>query len=295
MKKPTIAITGASGFVGGVLTTYFLDKGWKVVALARTIPAKGEARKNLEYRSYDIQKPINAGTLKDVDYIVHAAYIKFNKKTPDAYAINVNGAKNIVAAAEKAHVKQLVFLSTMSAHENAISVYGKQKLETESVFLSKKNTTVLRCGLIIGDGGIVREMADFMKSKHAVPLIDGGKQPLQIVSVYDLAKVIDNALEYAVSGRLVIATPQVYSYREFYKTLARHLGVKVLYIPVPYGLLQFTLRTLAKLNISLGIEEDNLKGLKKLQSMPSQDDLKKVRADLMDLDAALTLSNLNNA
>jgi len=60
----------------------------------------------------------------------------------------------------------------MSAHDGAESVYGRQKLAIEQLFNTKKDIS-LRGGLIIGNGGIVKEMVMFMRSKHLVPLIGG--------------------------------------------------------------------------------------------------------------------------
>lgn len=288
MKKqlPVVAITGASGFLGSVLTEYFLQKKWKVVALVRSADRK-QAIPGVDYREYDIAKSISSAALKNVDYLVHAAYVKLNAKNPDAFTVNREGAKRLLAAAKQAGVKQSVFISSMSAHEDAISVYGQQKLAIEELFLKTKKNTVLRCGLIIGQGGIVQEMAAFMKSKHAVPLIGGGTQPLQAISVYDLCKVIGNSLEYGITGRFIAAHPQVYHYRQFYKALADQLHIQVAYIPLPYWLLQTVFRVAAILHVPLGVGEDNLKGLKKLKAMPSAKDMKTLRVKPLGLEAAL--------
>ena len=289
-KKPTIAITGASGFLGGVLVEHFLANGWQVIALARK---KGTTvHKNLEYRTYDITKPIPSESLADVDCLVHAAYIKLDAKNPDAMTLNITGADNLLSAAREAKVSHSIFMSTMSAHEDAISVYGKQKLQIETLFLRQKNTAVLRGGLIIGNGGIVKDMAKFMRTKHAVPLIGGGKQPLQIISVYDLAASIENVFTKRLTGRFVVANPKIYSYKDFYAALAKHIRTKIIYVPVPYWTLEALFKTAAALRISLGVGEDNLKGLKKLKSMPSETDMKKIGVKPMNLQDALEASGL---
>ena len=293
MKKPqpTIAITGASGFLGKELVRYFLDRKWRVIGLVRN-PNEYTEEKNLIWKQYDISKKIPSDTLLGADYLVHAAYIKFDASNPDAYRLNTTGAKYIIDAAEKAKVQQLIFISSMSAHEDAVSVYGKQKLTIEEDFLKTGRSTVLRCGLIIGNGGIVSEMAQFMKSKHAVPLIGGGRQPLQIISVYDLLNVIYNAANRGLIGRFVAATPEIYEYRDFYRALASELNIRVAYIPIPYKVLETIFKLAAKFRISLGVGEDSLKGLKKLKSMPSKDDLETIGVKLMNLKTALRKSKI---
>ena len=51
-------------------------------------------------------------------------------------------------------------------------------------------------------------MVDFMRSKHMVPLIDGGKQPLQIVAVNDVVRVIDILLNSKLSWDLYGGNPR---------------------------------------------------------------------------------------
>lgn len=284
---PTVAITGASGFLGVELVNYFLSKEYRVIGLVRNADQKSKINPLVEYREYDIENPIQESGLAGVDFLVHAAYIKYNSNQPNALKKNVEGAKNLISSAQVSKIKHTVFISTMSAHEDAISVYGKQKLEIEKLFLASKNTTVLRCGLIIGNGGIVCDMAAFMKSKHAVPLIGGGVQPLQIISIRDLCIAIDHSMSDRLSGRFVAANPTVYSYRDFYRSLAHRLNIKIIYIPVPYFALQTLLKTTELLHIPLDVGADNLKGLKKLTAMPSRDDMAKLRVDPVDLQTAL--------
>jgi nucleoside-diphosphate-sugar epimerase len=286
--KPTIAITGASGFLGNALVEHFSAKKWQVIGLVRDPLKSSESnpRPNVTYEAYDISEPIDATLLRGVDYLVHAAYVKYDGAHPQALESNLAGAKNILRASRSNKVKRTIFISTMSAHEDAISVYGKQKLAIESLF-NKPSETIIKAGLIMGNGGIVKQMADFMQSKHMVPLIAGGLQPLQIVAVSDLVHVIETIFQKDARGTYVIATPQVYTYKSFYDALARRLKVKVLYIPLPYWLLQSIFRTASALHLPLGVGEDNLKGLQKLQSMDSKKDLAKLGVSLMELDASL--------
>ena len=211
---------------------------------------------------------------------------------PNAHELNIDGAKNILEACTEAGVKRTLFISTMSAHNDAISVYGKQKLEIEKLFSRIKNSTIFRCGLIVGNGGIVREMASFMKSKHAVPLIGGGSQPLQIIGIDDLCQAVDNAFSKKLTGRFVVANPTVYRYKDFYKALASRLNIKVAYIPVPYWALQAAFKTASALRIPLGVGEDNLKGLKKLIPMTSKKDMAIIGISPMNLDQALSKTKL---
>jgi nucleoside-diphosphate-sugar epimerase len=284
-NQPTIAITGANGFLGTTLVQHFAKQGWQVVGLVRN-PAAHKNTAAVTYRAYDITKPISDDMVKDVTYVVHTAYVKYGRQHPNAMDINIEGAKALLKACKQQDVKKALFMSTMSAHSEATSIYGKQKLTIEQLFISAGGVT-LRSGLILGNGGIVRDMAKFMKTKHAVPVIDGGKQPLQTIAVYDLARVIEAALTKNIRGILTVATPRIYSYKEFYQVLARHIHAKVLFVPVPYFVLLTAFNAAALLHVPLDLGADNLRGLKQLRSADTASDLNKLGLEIDDLDTAL--------
>lgn len=285
-QTPTVVITGANGFLGSVLVAYFSKKGWNVRGLVRN-PSVFKSSDNVTYLEYDLAKNVDLSQIFDgATHLVHTAYAKYTTRNTDARDINTRGSKRLVDAGKKHGLIEMVFISTMSAHEGATSVYGQQKLTIEEYFL-KAGGVVLRCGLIIGRGGILEEMSRFMRSWHTVPLIAGGKQPLQIVAISDLARVIDVVLSKQQSGRYVIATPSVYSYKSFYKALANALHVRIVFIHIPYNLLLGLFKIAAVLHLPLGLGEDNLRGLQQLRSMKSEADLSKLGVQLMDLDAAL--------
>ncbi|HVI69160.1 MAG TPA: NAD-dependent epimerase/dehydratase family protein [Magnetospirillaceae bacterium] len=281
----TVAVTGANGFLGRELVRHLSSKGWQVVALVRK--PKLSADPKVRFEHYDMEAPIEPGLLDGVDVLVHAAFIKYDAKHPDAMEQNIEATRALLAAAKKSGVKKCIFISSMSAHDEAVSVYGRQKLATEKLFDAARDV-VLRCGLIMGKGGIVRQMAQFMRSKHVVPLIGGGKQPLQVIGVYNLVELIEKAAKSKVAGRFVAATPQVYTYKQFYQALAKALKTPVLYMPIPYGVLLAIFRTASALRVPLGVGEDNLMGLKMLRSMKSAKDLKKLGMQLDDLPTVLS-------
>lgn len=285
-KTYTVAITGAGGFLGNELIRHFTDKGWNVKALVRTIPKK--APKNVTYVTYDLTKRITETSLKGCDFVVHAAYIKQDTTHPDAMDQNVVAAKDILSAAKLAGVKKLLFMSSMSAHKDALSVYGKQKYSIEELFKNSQNV-VIRSGMIIGNGGIVQSMTNLMKKLHAVPLIGGGTQPIQVVGVYDLARVIEKLLiGVSFKGIYTIATPRVYSYKEFYSAIAKHLKIKIAFVPVPFGLLMVALKTISFLRLPLNIGAENLLGMKMLRSAETAEDLRTIGVELDELDTALS-------
>lgn len=284
-SPPIVIITGASGFVGTELIKHFNQRGWQVRALVRNARSYAP-RDQVTYHEYDLNAPLDETAFRGADYLVHTAYMKYDRRHSDAFQVNLRAAKRLIKAADKHGLKKSVFMSSMSAHGGAESVYGKQKLAIEKVFTGPRAVS-LRSGLIMGDGGIVKQMAGFMRSKHMVPLIGGGKQPLQVIGVYDLARVIEAALTTRVSGVLTVATPEVYSYKDFYRALAKRLGIKVLFVPVPFWALMTVLKTVAFLPLPLSVSTDNALGLKHLRSADTAPDLKRLNIELDNLEQIL--------
>lgn len=285
-KPPTLIITGAGGFVGTYLINYFSKKGWQVIGLVRDT-SKFENTKLVQYVSYDMNKKLDDTIFNNANYLVHTAYIKYNKKNPDAFTENLKAARQLAEAANKHKLKHCLFLSSMSAHSDAVSVYGKQKLAIEKIF-SGKNFSSIRSGLILGDGGLVKQMVGFVRSKRVVPLIDGGGQPLQIIGIYDLAKVIDKILTEQISGLFTVAYPEVYSYRQFYKAIGEKLGIRIAFVPIPFFAVLTAIRTVNFLHLPLSVGEDNLWGLKKLRSTDNRKDLDKLGVRLDSLEKVLS-------
>jgi nucleoside-diphosphate-sugar epimerase len=287
-KKKTVIITGASGFLGSALVQYFKKEGWRVIGLVRNADKYSEP--GVKFVEYDLSKPFDSKIFAGADYMVHAAYVKYDGNNPEALNINLEAAKRLIKASREHKLKKNVFISSMSAHSGAESVYGKQKLAVEKMFKGA-DCAIIRSGLIMGNGGMVKQMTDFMKSKHAVPLIGGGKQPLQVIAVYDLARVIKIILTENHTGTLTIATPEVYTYKAFYDALRKHLGIVVVFVPIPLVALLAIVKLTAVLHLPISINEDNVLGLKNLRSAETAADLRTLGLKLDNLDQILSKSN----
>jgi nucleoside-diphosphate-sugar epimerase len=87
----TILITGASGYLGGLLARRYEDAGWQVLALSR--------------KSADLSDPepfadVTDGSRKNITAIVHAgAVTRFDVEPDLAREVNVEGTEKVVAFA----------------------------------------------------------------------------------------------------------------------------------------------------------------------------------------------------
>ncbi|HTY51320.1 MAG TPA: hopanoid-associated sugar epimerase [Steroidobacteraceae bacterium] len=111
-------VTGATGFVGAAVARALLAQGWEVRALAR--PASN--RRNLEGLPVEVvtgdlrQAPALAPLLAGCEALFHVAadYRLWAPHPGELYAANVDGTRNILAAAHQAGVARIVYTSSVA-------------------------------------------------------------------------------------------------------------------------------------------------------------------------------------
>jgi dihydroflavonol-4-reductase len=112
-----VAVTGAAGFIGSAITRQLLERGASVVALAEP----GVDRQNLrglevEEQSADVRDAQSMRRALDgCRFVFHAAALYgFWAKDPVIfYDVNVEGTRNVLAAAADAGVERIVYTSTV--------------------------------------------------------------------------------------------------------------------------------------------------------------------------------------
>lgn len=264
-KNKHIVISGASGFLGLYLSKYFLAKGYRITGLVRKLP---QTEEGIIYANASLENPPDTSVFEGADVFIHCAYVKGEEQ------LNINGSKAYLEAAQKAGVKKSIFISSMAAHSEALSVYGRQKFKLEKEFGG--GNAIVRPGLVIGNGGLFNETVNHIKTKGVIPLIAGGKQPLYTVHIDDLARAVETIIERDLNGAYYVAEPEATVYRDFYTYLAQRLGKKVRLVPVSYGLLNFAFSIAELLGIKLGVGKENLLGLKAAKRFDVQSDLDKL-------------------
>jgi len=255
----TVAVTGASGFVGRALVDHLAASGFAVRALSRGgdgLPAPGVA-----HARYELTEP---PALDDVDTVVHAA---FTDRIPtDGPDPNVVGAGLLLGAARTAEAKP-IFLSSFSAHADAISAYGRSKLAIERLFDGPRDT-ILKLGLVIGEGGVFRRMRDAATRSRVLPVPGAGK-PVQVVAVEDVCRAVERVIRDDLTGTFRVATPDAVPMRTLYRALAP--GARL--VPVPLAPLHAAARLARRTGLPLPFTADNVAGLMRMRVHHTREDL----------------------
>lgn len=139
----TLALTGATGFVGQAVLDRALGEGLEVRALARRpqLPREG-----VEWISGDLDDRAALGRLcQGAEAVIHVAGV-VNAPDPAAFERgNVTGTLGLIEAARAAGVPRLVHVSSLSAREPGLSVYGASKARAEKlVMASGLDWTIVR-------------------------------------------------------------------------------------------------------------------------------------------------------
>jgi UDP-N-acetylglucosamine 4,6-dehydratase/5-epimerase len=123
--------------------------------------------------------------MREVDIVIHAAALKIVPTAEynpfECVLTNVHGAENVVKAALRTDVKQVIALSTDKA-ANPINLYGATKLAADKIMVAANNLSgrtgarfaVVRYGNVIGSRGSVVPLFATLKQNgaKALPITD---------------------------------------------------------------------------------------------------------------------------
>jgi dihydroflavonol-4-reductase len=235
-----IAVTGATGFVGGAVAERLRDNGIGVRALVRQGNAKplpaGVAAREFTFEAESIRRALDG-----CDAIVHAAGVIRAASQAGFDAVNVDGTRAVVAAANTAGAR-VVLISSLAAggpgtadrpacedHEpHPINAYGRSKLAGERVVRDQARVpwTIIRPPAVYGprDRGFLPlfRMAARGVFIQAVP----PAMPFRFIFIDDLARgVAQAASAREPSGEvLYLAHPQTFTSEELLRGLADVFG-----------------------------------------------------------------------
>lgn len=275
-RGPVVVVTGASGFLGGHLCRALVARGWEVRALVRSSPA-ADLPAGVRVGRADLPDAIDEAMLVGADVVVHAAWATRETDARRAERQNVGGARRLIETARRVGVGRIVFISSVAAAPDAPNHYGRTKAEVERL-LDPRRDLVLRPGTILahGGGGIFGLMRDLMQKLHVVPLFGGGRQPLQTVHVDDVCEAVARAIERELTGAINVAEPAPLEFGEVLRLAAARMGVRCLFVPLPFAPMLAVVRTIERLGLPSPLRSESLLGMQGLRAVPVETDLRRL-------------------
>jgi len=114
----TTLVTGAAGFLGSHVARQLVARGDEVRVLLRASSTnRAIADLSLEYVTGDLRDPASLDrAMKSIKRVFHVAadYRLWARRSREIYDSNVGGTKNLLEAAKRAGVEQLIYTSTVA-------------------------------------------------------------------------------------------------------------------------------------------------------------------------------------
>jgi nucleoside-diphosphate-sugar epimerase len=243
----TVALTGATGFIGSTLARVLHQAGWEVRALVRP----GTAANRLS----DLGITRVSGNLEDVaslrslvagaDAVVHCAGAVRGATQSDFRRINVTGVERLVAAARsQTPPPYFLLISSLAAREPQLSAYAASKRDGERALQDNAGGmpwVVLRPPAVYGPGD--REMLPLFRwMMRGIALVTGARRArFSLLYVEDLATAVARLLEQpdtqGTTFELHDGRQDGYSWDDIVSTASQLRGSHVIRVRVPVVLL----------------------------------------------------------
>ncbi len=220
-----LLVTGASGGIGQVLIQRLARRG-ELRLLSRQ-PREGAHGR---WVGGDLREPSGLdAALEGVDVVLHLAALTHSARPREYFAVNAEGTRNLIAAAERAGVRRFVHVSTRALGRAGGAYSHSKELAEEVVQRSSLPWVVLRPAEVYGVPGRdpVLALARSLERQRFVLLLGDGSHRLSPVFAGDLVPALESALdETAALGRsYVLAGPEELSYLELVERCERVLGL----------------------------------------------------------------------
>lgn len=251
-------VTGGTGFVGAHLVRQLADAGHEVRVLHRA-NSRMDALAGAAFTSAlgDVTDPAAlAVACAGMDWVFHVAAVAdyWRADVTHMFAVNVDGTRHVLQAAQAAGVQRVIFTSSAAAlgflpsrpSDESVPFnlppaqfpYGYSKKLAEDVVAEAvrrgQDVVTMNPVVIMGPGDINVISGTFMvqmaRYGRWTPATYGG---VAVIDVRDVARYHLLAAETGVSGERYVLTSANYAYREWFGMIAEVIGVPkpLFYVP----------------------------------------------------------------
>lgn len=192
MSGSWVAVTGATGFIGGVLLQSLIKEGWKVRALTRCPRAGDEFTQWIEGDLNNLDALRNL--VKDVSAVIHCAGQVRGSSLENFVRTNVEGTRNLVRASlEQLSPPRFLLISSLAAREPELSWYATSKRMAEQLVCEHSQEmpcAIFRPTAVYGPGD--KEMSPLFRvtRRGVLPMVGQRAMRFGLLHVKDLVAAI---------------------------------------------------------------------------------------------------------
>jgi len=232
-----ILLTGATGYVGGVLLTELEREGHRVRCLARR-PGKlaGKTAPDTEIMAGDASDPDDlARACAGIDtayWLVHSMESGVDFERADRLA-----AERFAVAAKAAGVRRLIYLGGLGAEDDQLSAHLRSRHEVGAILrASGLDVVEFRASIIVGAGSFSFDLVRTLVERLPVMICPAWlATPTQPIAITDVVAYLAAAVSLPPGPPRIfeIGGPDKVSYGAIMQEYARQRGLSRLMIPVP--------------------------------------------------------------
>jgi len=232
-----ILLTGATGYVGGVLLTELERRGHSVRCLARR-PEKliGKTGPHTEVMAGDAADPEDlARACAGIDtayWMVHSMESGVDFERADRLA-----AERFAAATKAAGVKRIIYLGGLGADDDRLSAHLRSRHEVGAILRAAGLDVVeFRASIVVGAGSFSFDLVRTLVERLPVMICPAWlATPTQPIAITDVVAYLAAAADLPPGPPRIfeIGGPDKVSYGGIMQEYARQRGLRRLMIPVP--------------------------------------------------------------
>ena len=190
-----VAVTGATGFVGGYMLRNLSAAGFQVRALARKPQG---AQDNVTWIQGALEDEAALGALLEgADAVIHCAGAIKARSRDEFFDINAGGTRRLAGiAAAQAKRPRFILVSSLAAREPHLSSYAASKRAAEQVlraFSPRLPTLILRPPAVYGAGDM-ETLRIFQMAERGWLVAPSGAGKISLVHADDVGRVLAGAL-----------------------------------------------------------------------------------------------------
>jgi uncharacterized protein YbjT (DUF2867 family) len=236
----TVALTGATGFVGRITLDRLVAAGWHVRALTRRDQHK---KAGVTWVHGRLDDPASLNELcKGADAVLHIAGVVNASDAAGFESGNVTGTANMIAAVQSAGIHRFVAVSSLAAREPGLSLYGASKAKAENLVKeSMLDWTVIRPPGVYGPGDT--EMFDMFRIATKGWALLPPRGHVSVIHVDDLARLLVTLLSAENVSKCLFEADDGraggWSHEAFAKAIGAAVGRNIRAVHAPGILLKF--------------------------------------------------------
>jgi uncharacterized protein YbjT (DUF2867 family) len=226
------AVLGATGFIGSALVPALAEHA-DVVAVSR----RGDAHANggVEAVAADVSDATSVRAALDGVDVVY--YLVHSLGSPDYVDRDRRAAENVAREAERAGVKQIVYLGGLGDDRGDLSEHLRSRAETAGALATGSvPVTTLRAAVVVGCGSAGFEtivaLVDRLPAMVAPRWISSPTQPIALVDIVRYLVEVAGRRE-AIGQGFDVGGPEVLTYKQMIERIARLRGRRPLIVEVP--------------------------------------------------------------